>query len=200
MRIIVADDHEIFRESISSLLSSKDGLQVVATCKNGLEAIKTAEDLEPDIILMDVKMPAIDGIKATETIKRRLQEIKVLALSMSDDPVDLSGMIEAGADGYVHKTADIKTFLEALSQISNGKKYFPQQKNVTNLPQRDGVILSKRETEILRLVAMEYGAEEIAAQLFISPMTVEKHKNNIRRKLKTTTVGLVKYAIREGII
>lgn len=200
MRIIVADDHEIFRESISSLLFSKGGYEIVATCKNGLEVIKAAELHRPDIVLMDVKMPAIDGIKATETIKRDFSAIKVLALSMSDDPSDILGMMEAGADGYISKTADIKEFLEALTSIANGKKYFPSQKTPRQGGHRMGILLSKRETEILRLVAMEYSGEEIAAQLFISPLTVEKHKNNIRRKLNTTTVGLVKYAIREGII
>lgn len=202
MRIIVADDHEIFRESISSLLVSKDGFDVVATCKNGLDALKAVEEHVPDLVLMDVRMPAIDGIKATEAIKKDYPNVKVLALSMSDDPTDISGMMEAGADGYIFKKADVSEFLEAISTVAVNKKYFPAQKNH---PQNSKDVhhhhlLSKREIEIVRLIAMEYNAEEIARQLFISPLTVEKHKNNIRRKLNTTTVGLVKYAIREGII
>lgn len=202
IRIVVADDHEIFRESISSLLSNKGGHRVVAQCKNGLEAIKAAEELQPDLILMDVKMPAVDGIKATETIKKDFPGVKILGLSMSDDPVDIVGMVEAGADGYIVKKADVKDFLEAIQQLSNGKKYFPNLAKTTShhKPGDDHILLSKREREIVRLIAMEYNVEEIASELFISPLTVEKHKNNIRRKLNATTVGLVKYAIREGII
>jgi DNA-binding NarL/FixJ family response regulator len=202
MRIVVADDHEIFRESISSLLASKEGFDVVATCKNGLEALKAVEEHQPDLVLMDVRMPAIDGIKATETIKKDNPTVKVLGLSMSDDPTDISGMMEAGADGYIFKKSDVSEFLEAISTVASNKKYFPTQKNH---PKHSNEalhhdLLSKREIEIVRLIAMEYNAEEIARQLFLSPLTVEKHKNNIRRKLNTTTVGLVKYAIREGII
>ncbi|WP_339792213.1 response regulator transcription factor [uncultured Imperialibacter sp.] len=200
MTIVIADDHEIFRESISSLLTGKGGYEVLATCRNGLEVLKAVEELQPGLVLMDVKMPAIDGIKATESIKKDFPSIKVLALSMSDDPADIAGMIEAGADGYILKTADVIDFMEAVTLIANGKKYFPAQTVKAPSGHREGILLSKREIEIVRLIAMEYSAEEIAAQLFISHLTVEKHKNNIRRKLNTTTVGLVKFAIREGII
>lgn len=202
MRIIVADDHEIFRESISSLLVSKAGFEVVATCKNGLDVLKAVGEHVPDLVLMDVRMPAIDGIKATETIKKEYPTVKVLGLSMSDDPTDISGMLDAGADGYIFKKADVSEFLRAISTVAGNKKYFPAQKNQSSSPAdiHHHHLLSKREIEIVRLIAMEYSADEIGRQLFISPLTVEKHKNNIRRKLNTTTVGLVKYAIREGLI
>ena len=207
MRVILADDHTILREGLASLLRASPDIEVVAEAENGRETVRLARELEPDVVVMDVAMPDLNGVDATRKIARLSPRIKVLALSSYGDAVFVRGMLAAGAKGYLLKDAAMTELRSALLAVQQGRVYLsPSVDDGTiaeQLPAQTGVAtspLSAREREVLQLVAEGKSSALIADTLHLSERTIETHRKRIMDKLELRTVAeLTKYAIREGI-
>jgi len=209
IKVILADDHKIFRDGLRTLIE-KEGMEVVGEAENGRKAIKLAEKLMPDLIIMDVSMPDMNGIEATRKIRATIHDVKVIALSMHSDRRFVLGMLEAGASGYLLKDCAFGELAGAINQVTKGNTYLsPKIADVVvkgylnknnDSTTKGGVVLTSREREILQLIAEGLTAREIAAHVFLSIKTIETHRRNIMQKLNMkSTADLTKYAIREGL-
>jgi DNA-binding NarL/FixJ family response regulator len=210
IRILIADDHQLFREGIVNLLSASPQIEVVAQAENGQEAIEKAKKLKPDIVIMDIGMPILNGVDATRILYEELAETRVMMLSMHSDKFYVKKALEAGAYGYLFKNCTYDQLIEAVNSVSRGKKYLSDKITEVLIEDylskdedvsRDEQRLSERESEILKLMADGKSAKEISELLFISVKTVGTHKQHIMEKLNLkTTADIIKYAIKKGII
>jgi len=197
IKIILADDHRIFRKGLKSLLSEKENIEVLAEADNGDEALEAARKYKPEIVIMDIAMPKMDGIEATRQIRDRFPDTEVVILSMHAKKAYIDQVLKAGAKGYVLKDSDEENLLSAINTVHNGGYYLdsPIADQVLSAP------LSEREREVLRLLAEGHSNQEVADTLYISRKTVENHRANIVRKTGIQgQVGLTKYAARIGLI
>ena len=210
IKVIIADDHQLFREGLVNLLANSDEVEIVAKAENGKDAIEKAEKYMPDLILMDIGMPIINGVEATQILHSKHPGLKIIALSMHSDKHYIKGMLEAGASGYLLKNSTYNQLLDAIKTVYGGKKYLSEQITdvlIDNYLGKNEVLSAKapeltdREFEILKLYAEGKSAKEIAKQLFVSTKTVGTHKQNIMEKLHLkSTVEMAKYAIKNGIV
>lgn len=211
--LIIIDDHQLAREGIKALLSDIDFSAVVQVAGSGTEALERFKVHPFDIALVDINMPEMSGIELTREIKKDYPDTRVLALSMYDDHMFISQMIEAGASGYILKNINLEDLLEAIKTVAQGGFYVSSdiQKVINErvLPANDpiGIVKSKavhlsfREQEILNLIAKEFTNQQIAGQLFISERTVETHRKNLFIKTnQKTIIGLIKYAIENKLL
>ncbi|MBM7660106.1 two-component system response regulator NreC [Bacillus mesophilus] len=213
IKILLVDDHAVVRTGLKMLLNSVEDMEVVGEATEGNEAIQKAEELNPDVILMDLSMPhGKDGLLATAEIKQMLPRINILILTMHDDEEYLFRAIKTGASGCILKSAPHDELLKAIKVVYEGSAYlYPSatkklmEEYVDNL--RSGVntdtysLLSEREKEVLTLIAKGFSNKEIAEQLIISVKTVETHKANVMEKLKLKTrPELVEYAVKKGLL
>ncbi|HLZ71505.1 MAG TPA: response regulator transcription factor [Dehalococcoidia bacterium] len=211
IRVLIADDHRILRETLRLLLELRHEVDVVGEADDGREAVDMAERLKPDVVLMDMGMPALNGIEATQLIRRRLPRTRVLMLSGYDQDDRVTAALRAGAAGYVVKNAPVEELLKAIQQVSQSGTYLSTT-IADRAGERDGLgsvadpakrepVLTAREREVLQLVAEGHSNKGIAERLFISPKTVEAHKEHIVRKLGIRgSAELIHYAIRKGLI
>ncbi len=211
IKIIIADDHTIFREGIVSILDDEEDIKVLAQATNGLELLEQLKSCKPDIILMDISMKEMNGIDASIEIAKLYPNIKILVLSMHNEIDYILKVLEAGASGYILKESGSKELLQAIRSILSGKTYHSQEVSTVLVQhlnkkrdqklKKKGIPLTRREKEVLQLIAEEYTNGEIAEQLFISIRTVDTHRRNLIEKLGVkNTAGLVKYAIKSGLI
>ena len=212
IKILLADDHRIFRKGLKALLSERENIQVMAEADDGDEALKKAMKYKPEIIIMDIGMPKMDGIEATRQIRGRLPETEVVILSMHAKKAYIDQVLKAGAKGYVLKDSDEENLLSAINTVHNGgyyldspiadqilSDYFGGKKKRELQEQSDP--LSEREKEVLRLLAQGHTNQEVADILCISRKTVENHRAHIVSKTGIKgQVGLTKYAARIGLI
>ena len=210
IRILIADDHQLFREGIANLLSASPQIEIVAQAENGQETIEKAKTLKPDIVIMDLSMPVMSGVDATRVLHKELPETRVLVLSMHADKHYIKEALEAGAYSYLCKNCTYDQLIEAINSVYQGKKYLSDK--ITEVLIRDYLSkeeevrdnnqkLSERESEILKLLADGKQTREISDILFISVKTVGTHKQHILEKLNLkSTVDIVKYAIKKGIV
>ena len=209
IKVLIADDHQLFREGLVNLISSAPDIEVIGEAKDGLEATKKAKKLKPDLILIDIGMPNMNGIEATKTIKRDDPAIKIIAVSMHSDRQFVKGVLEAGADGYLLKNCTYRQLIDAILSVVSGKKYLSD--DITEMviqgyldPEEDMENkndLSEREMEVLKLYAEGKSTREISERLFISVKTVGTHKQHIFEKLGIkSNADMIKYAIKEGLI
>ena len=206
--ILLVDDQSMMLDGIEALLAKMPAIRVMARANSGKEAVAHAAALKPDLVLMDVNMPGMDGIEATKRLLKVSPESRVLVLSMYGHKEFVLEVMEAGAFGYLLKNAGKDELLTALTVIISGKKYLaPELAKLLSLGDRfkdrrgeNGYdVLSKRELQVVRLIMHERTTAEIADTLFISPDTVESHRRNILHKLDLrNTAGLVKYAMEKG--
>lgn len=210
--IMIVEDHQILRQGLRSLLSLSDDLEVVGEAGDGLSAIRTILDMEPDLVLLDLNMPKMDGISVILETKRQCPQIKILALTMHKDEDNILQCFKAGADGYCLKTADYDELLIAIRSVLNGKQYLSPEisgkilegyldskKTIRQESSFDS--LTQREKEVLKLVGEGYQNKEIADYLCISVKTIEKHRANIMEKLNLHTASaLTAYAIEKGLV
>jgi DNA-binding NarL/FixJ family response regulator len=209
IRILIADDHKIFREGLRTLLRSRDDIEVIGEADNGRTVVSLAGQLEPDIVIMDVAMPDLNGIEATRQITTTRADAKVLALSMHSDSRFVTRMLQAGAHGYLLKDCAFEELTLAIDTIVTEGVYLSP--GVTGVVVRDYMqhlstaessttLLSAREREVLQLVAEGLTTKDIATKLHISVKTVESHRRQIMDKLEIRSVAeLTKYAVREGL-
>ena len=210
VRVVIADDHGIVRQGIRSLLLHEFGMEVVGEAADGLEAIRLARELQPDLIIMDINMPGMNGIEATRTICHEMPEVKILALSMYADKRYVMEMLSLGVSGYLLKDCAIKELATAMDKILHHKTYISPDVGaevIMNCLEQLGMKesssfspLSPRERQVLKLIADGRHNKEISDYLNMSTKTVEGHRQNIMQKLNLHTVAeLTKYAIREGL-
>ncbi|PLW99028.1 MAG: DNA-binding response regulator [Marinilabiliales bacterium] len=209
IKLLIADDHRIFREGIQALLVKEAGIEIVAEASSADEIYNILESKEIDLVLMDIDLDGSSGIEATRKITMANNNIAVLALSMHSDHSYIMKMLDAGAKGYILKNTGKDEMIAAIKAVYNGASYFSSdvsQKLISQLVNKkrsnsSDIPLTRRETEILRLIAREYSNSEIADELFISIRTVDTHKRNLLEKLGLkNTAGLVKYAIQNGLL
>lgn len=205
---MVVDDHPVVRKGLQACLSRKERLRVVGEAADGEEAIAKAHELTPDVVLMDISMPKMTGLAATEVIRKDLPNTKVLVLSIHNNRDYIFRIIKAGAQGYVSKEASPDELLEAIESVFNGETFFTPEIAQAALSQlvgggRDGgfVELTDREREVLTLIAEGQSNKEIANKLGIGVRTIETHRERIMRRLNIHSVaGLTKYAIANGMV
>lgn len=209
-RVLIADDHKIVREGLKALIDKQESMQVVAEADNGLEAVRLARKLQPDVVIMDLGMPQMNGIEATREVTAREPGIKVIALSMHSDKRFVLQMIKAGASGYLLKDSAFEELITAIKTVVSNQSYLSPK--ITDVVIKDYVqtlskgdvsafsVLTAREREVLQLLAEGRSTKEMAGSLNVSVKTVETHRQQIMDKLNIHSVAeLTKYAIREGL-
>ncbi len=210
LKILLADDHKIVRDGLKSLINKEVSMEVIGEADNGRKTVQLARDLEPEIIIMDISMPDLNGIEATRQIVADSPDVKIIALSMHSDKRYVKGILSAGASGYLLKDSAFEELVEAIRTVDTGrfylsagiagvvvKDYVGSQANKDTLTSD---ILSAREREVLQLLAEGKRTKEIASDLHVSVKTIETHRQNIMQKLDIYTIaGLTRYAIREGL-
>jgi DNA-binding NarL/FixJ family response regulator len=228
MKVLLADDHRIVREGLKSLLQSQPDLEVIAEASDGRQAVEMARDLSPDVVVMDVAMPQLNGIEATRQLAGDQRDWKIVALSMHSDRRYVSEALQAGASGYVLKDGAFDELISAIRAVVSDRVYLSPRvagvvvdDYVRRLPARGGGggnaghpgteehpqgrrsafdALTPREREVLQLMAEGYATKEVAHRLHVSVKTVETHRRQIMEKLDLHSVAeLTKYAIREGL-
>ena len=206
LRILLADDHETVREGLRMILNAQPDMQVVATAGDGREAITQAERMTPDVVIMDISMPGLNGLAATVQLTEKCPAAKVLTLTRHADSGYLQQLMRAGAAGYVLKQSRPAELLFAIRSVATGGKYLdssmtpPVVGKATAMPGPEPTTpLSPRETEVLRLIAWGNTNKEIASRLDLSVKTVEAHKANGMRKLNMRgRIDIVRYALLQG--
>src|SRR5215203_1355838 len=192
IKIFIVDDHTLLREAWRMALTADTAFTVVGEAGNGEEAVEMVPKLRPDVVTMDINLPGIDGIEATRQVKKRLPGVKVLGISLHNQPSYARKMMQAGAMGYVTKNSSKEEMYKAITEIHQGRKYVCQEiKNILSTQLVDDeedrikvAALSLREIEIIRHIVKGSSSKEIAQQLFIAVKTVEVHRYNILKKLK----------------
>jgi len=210
VRIIIADDHRIVRDGLRSLLEKQPGIEVVAESDNGRSLVKLARELLPDVVIMDIGMPELNGIDATRRLVAEVPEVKVIALSMRSDVRSVKEMLMAGARAYLSKDSAFEELAHAIQAVTRGQVYLGSAvaapimesfvQHLTAATSSQLTVLTAREREVLQLLAEGKSTRRIAEMLYVSVKTVESHRQQIMHKLGITNVAdLVKYAIREGL-
>jgi len=212
IRVLLADDHTILRQGVHALLAEEGDIDVVGEARDGLEAVELVDRLEPDLVIMDMVMPRMNGIEATREIKRRWPGVRILILSMYDDDEYVAQIIQAGASGYVLKRVASEDLVRAIHEVHRGSSFlYPAiaakliddylrrvRGDEAGAPEEP---LTPREREVLKLIAEGNTNQQIGDLLHVSRKTVESHRANIMHKLDLHDVtDLVKYAIRRGFV
>jgi DNA-binding NarL/FixJ family response regulator len=200
-RVAVVEDQRLFNEILVALLRREPDVEVVATAQTGAEALRVATSLRPHALLLDISLPDLSGIEVARAVRARAPEVRLIALSVHDEPQIVRDMLEAGASGYVLKSSAVTELLRALRIVVQGGKYVSPE--IAHLMRGKPATprLGRRERQVLALIADGKRGPQIAAQLGISPATVEAHRRNIMSKLGVHTVAdLIKRALREGLI
>lgn len=209
VRIALCDDHRIVTDGLRQLLTGSPEVDCVGTASNGVEALYLIEHVKTDVLLTDLDMPEMNGFQLTERAKQKYPALRVLVLSMHDEPAVVKQAMDAGADGYLVKSAGREEVLLAIREVCAGRKHFGSgvmegfMKHGASVQKGSTLLqdLSEREVEVLAALAEGLGNKEIGERLFISPRTVDTHRTNLMKKLDTHNVaGLVRIAIKAGLV
>jgi two-component system, NarL family, response regulator NreC len=211
VRVVIADDHEVFRDGLKTLLEKNELIQIVGEASNGHELIEICREVKPDIALTDIKMPIMDGIEASAYIYSHFPSIKIIALSMFNQDNLILDMINAGASGYLIKNASKKEIIEAINSVNKDIPYYCRSTSIklAKLIGANGlgnksfekISFSEKEIEIIKLICEEKTSKEIADIIFVSPRTVDEYRERIREKMKVKgTAGIVIYALQNDLI
>jgi DNA-binding NarL/FixJ family response regulator len=209
LRVLLADDHAIVRQGLKLLIDSQPDMAVIGESADGNGVLDQATALEPDIIVMDISMPGMNGLVATRTLKRARPDVKIVALTRHDDDTYLEELLRAGASGYVLKQSAPVELLQAIRAVAAGGVYLDPAMSShvadgllarkAQISSQPDAPISERESEVLRLTAVGHSNKEIASQLTISVKTVEVHKANAMRKLGLTgRVDIIRYGVLQG--
>ena len=209
IRVLIVDDHPVVLTGVRTALSGEKGIEVVGVAASGSQALKMAAKLEPDVILMDISLPSMNGLEATERLRDKMPKTRVIAFTMHENKEYVHEAIRQGASGYVLKNTSTDELRRAIETVYRGKKYFSAQVSRLLLDQYVAQVqgteeepeLSLREREILALIAAGMTAKEVATRTNLGIRTVDTHRVNLMKKLKIHTVaGLTRYAISKGLI
>lgn len=214
IKVLLVDDHQIIRDGIKALLKDSNDVQVIGEAENGKECLDMIARMKVDLVIMDVNMPVMNGVEATQHIIKMYPEIPVLCLSMHDEVEYISKMLQAGAQGYLLKNSGKHELINAIHRLAAGEKYFSSEVSYAMMMSYIGgsgtpaksapkanVQLTKREIEIISLIAGEMTNQEIADKLSISLRTVDTHRRNLLQKLGVkNTAGLVRYAMQNNLL
>jgi len=210
IRILVANDHRIFREGLLRMLREEEGMAVLAEAEDGKSLLQMVKEMHPDVVIMEPGLPGAGGTETAKEILAQSPGTRIIALSMCSDRASVLGMIRAGSSGYLIKDSSFKELVRAVRAVASGHSYmspgimgFVVKEYVSRIdrsPASGASILTDRETEVLRLIADGRRTKEIASSLGVSSKTIESHRRQIMEKLDLSSVAaLVKYAIREGL-
>lgn len=211
-RLLIIDDHQLVLDGLSALVKDLKTIELIGTASNGKDALTLIEALNPDLVISDIDMPVMNGIQLTETMKRKFPHIKLMLLTMHNEPSLVYKLMELGVDGYLLKNADRGELLTRILKMRNRESFFPEKEiprsnNSTISPfeyEEETVILSRlttREIEIIRVIAEGYSSKEIGDELFVSHRRLDTHRTNLMKKLEVHDInGLVNFAIRNGLV
>lgn len=214
LKIVLADDHPMFVEGVALILSSMPAINVVATANNGEEVLNILKNEPCDMAVLDFHMPVMNGLETTKRIKNLYPAMQVLILTMEDELAIIKNVLNAGASGYILKTAAKEEIQDAVSKVARGEIYLGSaisvglehlqssfRQKLNNHVHAHSPLLTNREIEIVKLIAEEYTSTQIAEKLFISTQTVDTHRKNIMRKLGVSNaLGMIKFALLKGLI
>lgn len=209
LRIVLADDHKIVREGIRLLIDAQADMEVVGEAGDGAAAVIKTQELAPDIVVMDISMPELNGLKATQKLKQVCPRVKILTLTRHTDDGYIQQLIAAGANGYILKQSAPTELINAIRSVGEGNAYIDPAltrkvmggyvSRTTSMRGEGKGIVSDRESEVLRLIAWGYSNKEIGSRLDLSVKTIEAHKSNAMRKLDMgSRIDIVRYAILQG--
>lgn len=208
--ILLTEDHMILRAGLRSLLADEKDIKIVGEAANGRHAVELCQRLQPHVVVMDIRMPLLNGLEATRQILQTSPDTKILILSASSDPIHLEELMKLHIVGYLLKQSEAELLPTAIRAVHNGAVYFSPaiakhlERNAGSHPTQEPLFtpgLTSREAEVLQLVAESYANKQISAELHISVKTVEKHRQNLMEKLHIhDTAGLTRYAIDRGVI
>jgi len=207
VNVLIVDDHQIVTDGLSALLDSVPHIHIKGVAENGRLAIEMVRNLKVDVVLMDVDMPVMNGIEATQAIKKQFPDVMVIILTMHDEKGMVQVLLEAGADGYLLKNSNRDEVVEAIDAVRRGEQHLSEEVHRVLLREdadpRKGMLseLTDREIEILKLIAEGFSNKEIGDKLFISHRTVDTHRTNLMQKLDVHNIaGLVRLAIENGLV
>ena len=212
IRVAIADDHKIFRDGIKMALKDKEYLRILWEAEDGKDLMHKLQIKQPDILLMDIRMPEMDGINAINIIRKEHEEVKIVVLTMYDDQEMITKMMEMGANAYLTKTTDPEEIYQAIITCMNDDFYFNdlvnkavllklQHKKTIRQFYPNPVKFSEKEVKILNLIAEDKTTEEISKEVFLSPRTIETIRQNMKQKVGAKTIaGLVMYAMRNKLL
>ncbi|MGB8193082.1 MAG: response regulator transcription factor [Chitinophagaceae bacterium] len=212
IRLVIADDHEIFRDGLALMLSRQQDVVLAGQAENGRQLLELVADVQPDIVMTDIKMPIMDGIEATKLLLQQYPELKIIALSMFDEENLIVDMLEAGAKGYLLKNADKQEILDAISNVFENRTYYCRHTSArlasmivkskfNPYKKAEPVSFNDREKEIIRMICQQCTTQEIGERLFLSKRTVEGYRTKILEKMNVkNTAGVVIFALRHHII
>ena len=215
IKVFIADDHELVRQGIKSLIETVDDIMIVGEATNGKQAIEELVYKEADVVLMDIDMPIMNGYDTTKLLSEKYPDLKIIALTMSNEKAIIQKMLDAGAAGYVLKNLDKAQLVNAIYDIVQNKNHLGSEVSLTlmretqekisfnkkEVEKQTNIPLTTRELEILKLITQGFSNTEIGKKLFISHRTVDTHRTNIMQKLEVKNIaGLIKYAIQNGYI
>jgi DNA-binding NarL/FixJ family response regulator len=202
--VALVDDHQLFRNGLKFIIDNEPDIKVVIEASNGKEFLFFLDNLKPDVVLMDISMPEMDGVEATEKALAKYPDLNILVLSMYSDVEYYNTMIELGVKGFILKDIDNSELAVAIRKVNAGGNYFSQElllNLIKNKPDTEGVELTKREMEVLELICKGYSNQQISEELFISQRTVKRHRSSLLYKTDSkNSVSLVVYAIKNKLV
>ena len=210
IRVMLVDDHQIVIDGLKSLLAQVPDIRVIGEANSGQELLRALEFLKPDLLVVDVSLPGMDGVEICQTVKKKWPKLAIVALTMHNDRAIIQAMLKAGALGYVLKNTSREELVEAIHRVHAGQRFLGSEveeslQETGSSRQESGDLLpgllTSREREILALIAAGYSNTEIGDKLDISHRTVDTHRTNLMKKLDVHNIaGLIRYAFRHGII
>jgi DNA-binding NarL/FixJ family response regulator len=204
IEVALVDDHQLFRSGINFIIDDTEDIEVAFEASNGQEFLNFLKEFQPDLVLMDINMPVLDGVEATRRALEQFPDLKVLVLSMFGEVDYYNTMIDLGVKGFILKDVDNEELIDAIRKIYKGGSYFSQElllQLIKNKPSDEAVDLTKREKEVLELICLGFSNQEISEKLFISQRTVERHRSSLLFKTDSkNSVSLVVYAIKSGLV
>ena len=208
IRVILVDDHTLFRKGLKMLLDESDGIEVVCEASSGVEFLKVLENLQPDVVLMDINMPEMNGMEATQIALKQHPSLPILMLSMHGEEEYFDKMVDAGVKGFLLKNAEVDEVVKAINTVFRGGSYFSQElllgviscRNKKHDDEKE-LCITDRELEVLKLICLGYSNSDIADKLFISHRTVDRHRSNLLEKTNSrNSAALVMYAIKHKLV
>lgn len=202
--VAIVDDHQLFRNGLKFIIENEDDMEVVIEASNGNQFLNYLKNLKPEIVLMDINMPEMDGVETTKRALELYPDLHIIVLSMYDDVEYYNTMIDLGVKGFILKDIDNDELADALRKVYNGGSYFSQElllRLIKHKPTEDGIDLTKREKEVLELICKGHSNMQISEELFISQRTVERHRSSLLFKTNSkNSVSLVVFAIKNNLV